>query len=137
MEKEQPNKSYNFPEGEVLLINKPYQWTSFNAVNSIRYLLKHHTGIKRIKVGHAGTLDPLATGLLIVCTGKFTKKIESFQGLEKEYTGSFTLGKTTPSFDLETEPDKTYPTEHITKKLIRTFLFFNFDISSIRFIIQI
>ncbi len=119
MEKEQPNKSYNFPEGEVLLINKPYQWTSFNAVNSIRYLLKHHTGIKRIKVGHAGTLDPLATGLLIVCTGKFTKKIESFQGLEKEYTGSFTLGKTTPSFDLETEPDKTYPTEHITKKLIR------------------
>lgn len=111
--------NYNFPEGEVLLFNKPLTWTSFNVVNSIRYLLKHHTGIKRIKVGHAGTLDPLASGLLIICTGKFTKKIDSYQGLEKEYTGTFTLGSTTPSFDLETEPDKTYPTEHITEALIK------------------
>ncbi len=111
-------KSYNFPEGEVLLFNKPYEWTSFNVVNSIRYHLKHHTGIKRIKVGHAGTLDPLATGLLIICTGKFTKKIESFQGMEKEYTGTFTLGATTPSFDRETEPDTKFSIEHINDDLI-------------------
>ena len=110
---------FNFQEGEVLLFNKPYQWTSFSVVNNIRYLLKHHTGIKRIKVGHAGTLDPLATGLLIICTGKFTKKIDSYQGLEKEYTGSFTLGATTPSFDLETKPDQTYSIAHISESLIR------------------
>ncbi len=111
--------SYNFPEGEVLLFNKPYKWTSFSVVNSIRYLLKHHTGIKKIKVGHAGTLDPLATGLLIICTGKFTKKIDTYQGLEKEYTGSFTLGSTTPSFDLETEPDQSYPIDHISETLLK------------------
>ncbi len=110
---------FNFQAGELLLINKPFGWTSFNVVSKIRHLLKHHTGIKRIKVGHAGTLDPLANGLLIICTGKFTKKIDEFQGLEKEYTGSFTLGKTTPSFDAETEIDKNYPTEHITEKLIK------------------
>ena len=112
-------KSYNFPEGEVLLFNKPYEWTSFNVVNSIRYHLKHHTGIKRIKVGHAGTLDPLATGLLIICTGKFTKKIESYQGMEKEYTGTFTMGATTPSFDRETEPDQNFPIEHLNDELIK------------------
>lgn len=119
MMEERKKLTYNFPEGEVLLFNKPLEWTSFNVVNSIRYLLKHHTGIKKIKVGHAGTLDPLATGLLIICTGKFTKKIDSYQGLEKEYTGSFTLGATTPSFDLETEPDKTFSTDHISEELLK------------------
>ena len=111
-------KTYNFQEGEVLLINKPYKWTSFSVVNKIRYLLKHYTGNKKIKVGHAGTLDPLATGLLIICTGKFTKQIDSYQGLEKEYTGTITLGVSTPSFDLETKPDHVYSTDHITEALI-------------------
>ncbi len=110
--------TYNFQKGEVLLFNKPYTWSSFNVVNKIRYAIRKHTGLKRIKVGHAGTLDPLATGLLIICTGKFTKRIEEFQELEKEYTGTMILGKTTPSFDLETEIDQEYPTEHITENLI-------------------
>ncbi len=110
--------SLDFLNGTTLLFNKPYKWTSFQVVNKIRYTLKHHAGIKRIKVGHAGTLDPLATGLLIICTGKYTKRIEEFQGLEKEYTGNFYLGATTPSFDLETEVNAEFPTDHLTNELI-------------------
>ncbi|MCK5825105.1 MAG: tRNA pseudouridine(55) synthase TruB [Ichthyobacteriaceae bacterium] len=107
-----------FKEGKVFLIDKPLTWTSFNAVSKIKWLIKKEYKVKKIKVGHAGTLDPLATGLLIICTGKFTKRIEEFQAQEKEYTGTFTLGATTPSYDLETEVDQTYPTEHITEKMI-------------------
>jgi tRNA pseudouridine55 synthase len=109
---------FDFQKGEVLLINKPSGWTSFDVVNKIRFLLRGHTGIRKIKVGHAGTLDPLATGLLILCTGKFTKRIEEFQGLEKEYTGTFFIGATTPSFDRETEKDREYETGHITEGLL-------------------
>jgi len=115
---------YNFRAGEVLLINKPLTWTSFQVVNKMKYLIKHHPSLmhegKRVqpKIGHAGTLDPLATGLLIVCTGKQTKNIESYQAQEKEYTGTFFIGATTPCFDLEKEIDATYPTEHITEELI-------------------
>jgi len=105
-----------FQEGKVLLIDKELDWTSFDAVNKIRILLKNRLGIKKIKVGHAGTLDPLATGLIIVCTGKMTKQITSFQDLEKEYEACLKLGETTPSFDLESAVDKSYPTEHITKE---------------------
>jgi len=93
----------SFFEGEILLINKPLNWTSFQVVNKIRWLIKSRFNIKKIKVGHAGTLDPLAEGLLIICTGKMTKKIHQFQNLDKIYTGKFFLGATTPSFDLETE----------------------------------
>ncbi|MGY6650004.1 tRNA pseudouridine(55) synthase TruB [Wenyingzhuangia sp. IMCC45574] len=107
-----------YKDGQVLLIDKPLHWTSFQVVNKLRWVIKQHFGIKNIKVGHAGTLDPLATGLLILCTGKFTKKIETYQAQHKEYTGTITLGATTPSYDLETEVDKTYPTEHITEELI-------------------
>ncbi|WP_417350947.1 tRNA pseudouridine(55) synthase TruB [Flavobacterium alkalisoli] len=109
----------SFQEGKVLLIDKPLQWSSFQAVNKIKWALKKHMGLKKIKVGHAGTLDPLATGLLIVCTGKFTKRIPELQGMEKEYTGTFYLGATTPSYDLETEVDATFPTDHITEELIQ------------------
>lgn len=109
----------SFQEGKVLLIDKPLQWSSFQAVNKIKWALKKHMGLKKIKVGHAGTLDPLATGLLIVCTGKFTKRIPELQGMEKEYTGTFYLGATTPSYDLETEVDATFPTNHITEQLIQ------------------
>jgi len=108
----------NLREGEVFLLDKPYEWTSFNVVSSIRYQMKKITGLKRNKVGHAGTLDPLATGLLIICTGKATKQIEKYQAQVKEYTGTFLLGSTTPCFDKEQEVDKTYPTEHITKEMI-------------------
>lgn len=104
--------------GEVLLIDKFLGWTSFDVVNKIRYLLKKHYGIKKIKVGHAGTLDPLASGLVILCTGKKTKEIESYQAQEKEYIAEITLGATTPSFDLETEKDFTFETSHITEKAI-------------------
>lgn len=104
----------DFLKGAFLLVNKPNGWTSFDVVNKIRYKIKHKLKIKKVKVGHAGTLDPLATGLLIICTGKFTKKLAEFQGLKKEYTGTITLGGTTPSFDKETEVDKVFPTEHIT-----------------------
>ncbi len=110
--------AFNFPEGELLLIDKPLEWTSFDVVNKIRWTISRTTGIKKIKVGHAGTLDPLATGLLIVCTGKFTKRIEEFQSLQKEYTGTFLLGETTPSFDLETEVDHTFPIDHIDEPLL-------------------
>lgn len=108
----------NLREGEVFLLDKPYEWTSFNVVSSIRYQMKKITGLKRNKVGHAGTLDPLATGLLIICTGKSTKQIDKYQAQVKEYTGTFLLGSTTPCFDKEQEVDKTYPTNHITKEMI-------------------
>lgn len=105
--------------GQVLLIDKPLTWSSFQAVNKLKYILKNRLDLpKKFKIGHAGTLDPLATGLLIVCTGKFTKKIPEFMGQTKEYTGTIRLGATTPSYDLETEIDATFPTEHITETLI-------------------
>ena len=108
----------DYKEGQVLLIDKPLHWTSFQAVNKLRWEIRQAFNIKKIKVGHAGTLDPLATGLLVICTGKMTKQINTFQGQEKEYTGTFVLGSTTPSYDLETEIDNTYPTDHITETLI-------------------
>ncbi|HLG03435.1 MAG TPA: tRNA pseudouridine(55) synthase TruB [Bacteroidia bacterium] len=111
-------ESFDFVTGEILLIDKPVEWTSFDAVNRIRSMLKRHLGLK-LKVGHAGTLDPLATGLLIICTGKFTKRIDEFQAQEKEYTGTFVIGATTPSFDLEHGIDKTFPVMHITDEMIR------------------
>lgn len=107
----------DFAEGTVLLINKPLTWTSFDVVNKIRYAITKKLGT-RIKVGHAGTLDPLATGLLIICTGKMTKRIDEFIGSDKEYTGTFFIGATTPSFDREMEIDATYSTEHITHTLL-------------------
>ncbi len=106
---------FNFAEGEVLLINKPYRWTSFDVVGKIRNSLKP----LKLKVGHAGTLDPLATGLLIVCTGKMTKQIDSFQAQDKEYTGTFTLGATTPSFDLETAIENQSGTDHLSEETIK------------------
>jgi len=107
-----------FEQGEVLLINKPYQWTSFDVVAKLRSLIRRHLQVRKFKIGHAGTLDPLATGLLIVCTGKFTKRIDEFQGLEKEYTGTFRIGSTTPSFDLETEIDRELDYSHVTPELL-------------------
>lgn len=112
------NRKYNFQEGALLLIDKPKEWTSFDVVNKLRYALRKALNIKKIKVGHAGTLDPLATGLLVVCTGRFTKKIESLQGMSKEYTGTFHLGATTPSYDAETAVDQEFPIEHINDKLL-------------------
>ena len=111
-----------FLNGEIILIDKPLDWTSFQVVNKIRWLIRSTFGIKKIKVGHAGTLDPLASGLLILCTGKMTKSIEQFMGQEKEYTGTFTLGGTTASYDLETEIDNTFPTDHITEELLQATL---------------
>ncbi|AFL80906.1 tRNA pseudouridine synthase B [Aequorivita sublithincola DSM 14238] len=108
----------DYKEGQVLLIDKPLEWTSFQAVNKLRWLIRKSFDIKKIKVGHAGTLDPLATGLLIICTGKFTKRIDTFQAQEKEYTGSFTLGATTPSYDLETQIDQTFDVSEITSEKI-------------------
>ena len=105
-----------FQSGQVLLVDKPLNWTSFQVVNKIRWNIRKDHNIKKIKVGHAGTLDPLATGLLVICTGRKTKEIESYQGQEKEYTGTFVLGSTTPSFDLETEIDSTFPIEGITEE---------------------
>lgn len=107
-----------FLSGQVILIDKPLNWTSFQVVNKVRWLIKKNIGVKKIKVGHAGTLDPLATGLLILCCGKMTKEIERFQGQEKTYSGTFQLGATTPSYDLETEIDHTYPIDHINPALI-------------------
>jgi tRNA pseudouridine55 synthase len=107
----------NFVEGEVLLVDKPVGWTSFDVVNKIRYAIQKKHKLK-IKVGHAGTLDPLATGLLIICTGKFTKKAEEYQGFDKTYTGSFLLGKTTPSYDLETAFDSENSLDNISDELI-------------------
>ena len=106
-------------EGKVLLIDKPLKWSSFQAVNKLKYVLKNQLNLpKKFKIGHAGTLDPLATGLLIICTGKFTKRITEIQAQAKEYTGTIVLGATTPSYDLETEVDGTFPTEHISEALI-------------------
>ncbi len=106
--------AFHFEEGELLLIDKPLEWTSFDAVNFVRSFLKHCFKLKKLKVGHAGTLDPLATGLLLICTGKLTKKIQDLQDMDKVYTGTMLLGQTTPSFDLETEPDAFFPIENIT-----------------------
>jgi len=111
----------DYLEGQILLIDKPLKWSSFQAVNKLKYILKRKYNLpKKFKIGHAGTLDPLATGLLIVCTGKFTKRITNIQAQAKEYSGTITVGATTPSYDLETEVDATFPTEHITAELIRT-----------------
>lgn len=109
----------NIIEGQVLLIDKPLHWTSFQVVNRMRSAIKKKFDLKKIKVGHAGTLDPLATGLLIICTGKFTKKIDEYQGLFKEYTGTFTVGKTTPSYDLETDFNEQFSFDHLTDELIK------------------
>ena len=103
-----------YKEGQLILIDKPLDWTSFQVVNKVRWLIRKEFGFKKLKVGHAGTLDPLATGLLILCTGKFTKKIEQYQGQEKTYTGSITLGATRPSYDMETEIDQTFEFDHIS-----------------------
>lgn len=108
----------NFIEGEVLLFDKPYQWTSFDLVKKVRKIISVKYKIKTLKVGHAGTLDPLASGLMIICTGKATKRINEYQDQEKEYVAGITLGKTTPSFDLETQFDNEYPIEHITDKFV-------------------
>ncbi len=112
MDKDQLVQS--FLQGAVLSFDKPLGWSSFDVVNKVRSMARYVLGIKMLRTGHAGTLDPLATGLLIICTGKQTKNIEGFQDMEKEYTGTFTLGQTTPSFDLETKPDAIFPTSHIT-----------------------
>ncbi|MEP1488173.1 MAG: tRNA pseudouridine(55) synthase TruB [Algibacter sp.] len=108
----------DYLSGHVLLIDKPLNWTSFQVVNKLRWEIRQAFDIKKIKVGHAGTLDPLATGLLVICTGKMTKQIDTFQGQIKEYTGTISLGSTTPSFDLETEVNETFKTDHITDDLI-------------------
>lgn len=108
----------DYIEGATLYFDKPYRWTSFDVVAKIRWMLCRKLGVKKLKVGHAGTLDPLATGVVIVCTGKKTKQIDEIQARTKEYVATLQLGATTPSFDLEKEIDKTYPTEHITRALI-------------------
>ena len=112
----------DFKEGEVLYFDKPLTWTSFAVVNKIRYHLCRKLGVKKLKVGHAGTLDPLATGVMILCTGKATKRIEELQAHTKEYVATLMLGATTPSYDLEKEIDATYPTEHITRELVEEVL---------------
>ncbi len=109
----------DYKDGQILLIDKPLQWTSFQVVNKLRWRIRKNFGIKKIKVGHAGTLDPLASGLLIICTGKFTKRIQEFQGQIKEYTGTITLGATTPSYDLETEINQTFSFNHISEDDIK------------------
>lgn len=115
----QPKTAEEFQEGQILLLDKPLTWSSFQAVNKVKWaLIKNLHLPKKFKIGHAGTLDPLASGLLIVCTGKFTKKIPELMGMVKEYTGTFHIGATTPSYDLETDVNKTFPTEHITPELI-------------------
>lgn len=111
-----------FEEGRILLFKKPLYWTSFDLVNKIRIMISSATGLKKIKVGHAGTLDPLATGLMIVCTGKATKRIEEFKDLDKEYMATIHIGETTASFDLETEIDGKYPVSHITRELVQEVL---------------
>lgn len=112
----------NPQEGEILSFNKPYEWTSFNVVAAVRNMLRRRLNTKKIKVGHAGTLDPLATGVLLVCTGKATKRIEELQAHTKEYVATLKIGATTPSFDKETEEDATYPTDHITRELLEDTL---------------
>lgn len=105
-------------EGQLILIDKPLNWSSFQAVNAVKWAIRKRFQLKKIKVGHAGTLDPLASGLLLICAGKFTKRIHEFQGMPKEYEGTITLGSSTPSYDLETEVDNVFPTDHITHELI-------------------
>lgn len=112
----------NFKEGEILYFNKPLKWTSFALVAKVRYHISRKIKEKKIKVGHAGTLDPLATGVMIICTGKATKRIEEFQYHTKEYIATIRLGATTPSFDLEKEIDAVYPTEHITREMVEDTL---------------
>ncbi len=112
--------TYDFPAGEILLFDKALNWTSFDVVNKVRYELCRKLGIKKMKVGHAGTLDPLATGMIILCTGKATKKIESIQAQEKEYLATIKIGATTPSFDLETEEDSRNNYSHVTKEMLET-----------------
>lgn len=112
------NSADNFLNGKILLINKPLQWTSFQTVNKLKYLISRKFDFKKFKIGHAGTLDPLASGLLIICTGKYTKKITEIQIQAKEYQGIITLGATTPSYDLETEIDATFDTSFITNEMI-------------------
>ena len=116
------SKVYDFKEGEILCFDKPYEWTSFGLVAKARYELCKKLKVKKLKVGHAGTLDPLATGVLIICTGKATKKIMELQAHTKEYIATIRLGATTPSYDLEKEIDATYPTEHITRELVEETL---------------
>ncbi len=117
--------NFNFVEGSIIPIDKPFKWTSFDVVNKIRTLIKYKLGIKKLKIGHAGTLDPLATGLLILCSGKFTKRIEEFQAFEKEYTGTFFLGATTPSYDLETKVENLRDISNITEaQIAEAFNFF-------------
>jgi len=110
----------DYQNGQIILVEKPLHWTSFQAVNKLKYLLINKVGLpKKFKIGHAGTLDPLATGLLLICTGKFTKRISELQGQIKEYTGTFFIGATTPSYDLETEIDQIFPIKHIDEVLIQ------------------
>jgi len=112
----------NFQEGAILLIDKPYGWTSFNVVSKIKYLIRRSTGLKKIKVGHAGTLDPLATGLLVICIGKATKQVESFLKDDKEYIATFHLGQTTPSYDMETQMNQEFPVDHITIEMVNNIV---------------
>lgn len=112
----------NFTEGEIVCINKPYRMSSFGALARVRYLISQRLGVKRVKTGHAGTLDPLATGVLILCTGRATKRIDELQANTKEYTATLQLGATTASYDMEHPVDATYPTEHITRELIEATL---------------
>ena len=113
---------FNPLEGEILYIDKPLHWSSFDAVKRVRGIMARRLKIKKMKVGHAGTLDPLATGVMIVCTGRATKRIDELQAHTKEYVATIALGATTPSFDLETEIDATYPTEHITREMVEDVL---------------
>lgn len=115
------NSNINYPEGHILVVDKPYEWTSTDVVRKVKYALRHK-GFKNIKVGHAGTLDPLATGVLLVCIGKATKMVEQLQAEEKEYVTEMILGATTPSFDMEHPIDATYPTEHITREKVEQAL---------------
>ena len=115
-------KEYDFQKGEILLFDKDLDWTSFDLVRKLRNFLCRQTGVKKLKVGHAGTLDPKATGLMIVCTGKETKNIDQIQGKEKEYIATIRLGATTPSYDLETAENDTFPTDHLTPELLRKTL---------------
>ncbi|MTB52152.1 tRNA pseudouridine(55) synthase TruB [Lewinella sp. W8] len=109
---------FNFVEGCLLLVDKPKDWTSFDVVNKLRFAIKRHLGVKKFKVGHAGTLDPMATGLLCICTGRWTKRLQELQGMDKSYTGTIKLGATTPSFDAETEEDEHFPTDHLSEALL-------------------
>lgn len=119
---DKPGLENIFQEGRVLLFDKPLYWTSFDLVNKVRLMIRKAFGMKKLKVGHAGTLDPLATGLMILCTGRATKTIEDYRELDKEYYASLHFGKTTPSFDLETETDGNYPVEHITREIVENVL---------------